>query len=169
MRLNILNRKSLLLVAVVVSLVAVTLGIISRSGQAVAQPGFSNASLQGTYAFVTDGGSPTEATFGLLVVDGNGNITSGNLTLNVPRSVLVPGATGRTTVPAVVTSGSYTINANGTGSTSAMASIPGQVLTRNYDLLVTEADGSTALELQAIQIEPTLGGGLGYFALKKIR
>ncbi len=172
MKFGLSRRNSFLVLAATISVVLVTVIGVARWGAndtARAQAPFSNATLKGTYAFVTAGGSPTEAAYGLIVADGNGNITSGKLTLNVPRSVLVPGAAGRTTVPATVTSGSYTVNADGTGSASATASIPGQILTRNFDTTIVELDGAVAKEVALGQIEPTLGGGLGYYALKRVR
>lgn len=169
MRARLLSRKSVLLIAVVISLIGASVAVVPHWGtDAVAQDGFSNASVSGTYAFVTAGGSPTEGTIGVLVADGNGNVTGGTLILNVPRDVLVPGAEGRTQLPAQVASGTYAINADGTGTVSATASIPGQTLVRNFDLVISGTDGSLATECTLSQIEPTLGGGLGFFAIKRI-
>lgn len=163
---KILNRKSLFLMAVVVLLAAVTFGVISRRNQAVAQGGFNNSYLRGTYAFVTAGGSTTEATIGVLTADGNGNITSGSLRLNLPAGAV--GNPERISLPATVTSGTYTINPDGRGRSDATAAIPGATLVRTYDTVITEVDGDVATKVQMVQRENTTAGNLGYFALHRI-
>jgi hypothetical protein len=163
-----INRKPLIVMAVVISLAAAAVVFFARSGsKAVAQGGFNNSYLRGEYAFITAGGSTSEATIGVLVADGAGNITSGSLRLNLP-----PGAVGnpeRVSVPATVVSGTYTINADGTGRSDAVAQIPGSTLVRTYDTVITEVDGDVAEELQMVQRQNTTAGNLGYFALKRIR
>jgi len=98
----------------------------------------------------------------------DGTIRSGVLILNVPTSVIAPGAPGRTTIPATVTSGSYTIGAAGIGSADAMISIPGQTLVRTFGLLVSQVEGPLVTEAYLSQAEPTLGGGLGFFIVKRV-
>lgn len=138
------------------------------SSNAVAQGGrFSNAHLRGTYAFATAGGSPTEATLGYLTADGNGRVTSATLRLNVPTSVLVPGATGRSVVPATG-SGTYTLNPDGTGTAAATVNTAAGTLTRNFELIVSASEGNLATEILAGQRESTLAGGLGYYILKRV-
>ncbi|MCS6807081.1 MAG: hypothetical protein RMM98_06085 [Acidobacteriota bacterium] len=159
------NRKSIALAAFTVALI----------GAAILFTGLNNTSAQGlrlagSYVFMTAGGSTTEATIGVVTFDGNGNITGGALELHIPRSAVAPGQTGRTVIPVQVTGGSYTLNANGTGSTSAVAQAPPPIgtLTRNYSLVVVESTGSVATRLRGVQIEPTVAGNLGYFELVRI-
>ncbi len=161
-----LNRKLLLLVTAVAVLVTAAVSFLPNWGnEAQAKQG---PRLVGTYAVATAAGSPTEGTTGQLVAASDGSITGGILVLNVPRSVLIPGATGRTAVPATVTSGTYTIGPNGLGNADANISIPGQVLVRSFQLLVSQVDGSTVTEAYLSQNEPTLGGGLGFFIVKRV-
>ena len=170
MRLSMLTRRTVFLLAAAISLVAIAVSIVPRwgvSSVSQAQAGFTNASLKGKYAFVTAGGSPAEATLGLLTSDGNGNITNATLRLNVPTSVLQPGATGRSVVPATG-NGTYTVNADGTGTATATVNTAAGVLSRSFEFVISRADGSTATEVQLSQREPTLAGGLGFFALERL-
>jgi len=171
MKLSMLNRKSLLLLAVVLSLVVATVLSVSHwDGSAKAQAGFSAASLRGTYAFITVGGSDIEATLGILVADGMGNITNANLRLNVPASVVQPGAPAgtRAVVPAIGT-GTYTVRADGTGTAAATVDTAAGRLTRNFESVVAAVNSNgIATEVFLTQREATLGGGLGYFALKRV-
>lgn len=171
MNVKLLMRRPLVVLVIMVGLGVVAMSAVSHwndSSVARAQAGFSAASFQGTYAFVTAGGSIDEATLGILVADGNGNITSGSLTLNVPASVLAPGAPGRTVIPATVTQGSYTVNANGAGTATATVNTPGGTLERSFDFVIAQADGSLATEIFLAQREPTLTEELGYFKLKRL-
>jgi hypothetical protein len=123
--------------------------------------------LQGSYSFVTAGGSTTEATIGVVVFDGNGNTTGGTLELHIPRSAVAPGTTGRTAIPVQVMGGSYSLNADGRGTASAVVLAPPPLgtLTRNYSLVVLESVGPLATRLRGVQIEPTVAGQLGYYEL----
>lgn len=166
---KILNRQSLFLMAIVALLTAVAIGVIARRNHAVAQGGFDNSYIRGTYAFVTVGGSTTEATIGVITADGNGNITSGSLRLNLPAGAV--GNPDRISLPATVTSGTYSVNSDGTGRADATAAIPGATLVRTYDLVITDVDedGRVAEEVFMVQRQNTTAGNLGYFALKRIR
>jgi len=158
------------LLAVVLSLVVATVLSVSHwDGSAKAQAGFSAARLRGTYAFVTVGGSDIEATLGTLTADGMGNITNANLRLNVPASVVQPGAPAgtRAVIPAIG-AGTYTVRADGTGTAAATVDTAAGRLTRNFESVVARVEGGVATEVFLTQREATLGGGLGYFALKRV-
>lgn len=168
MRISMLNRKSLLLVVVIVSLVVAAALSVARWGTNDLAQAQGPPRLQGAYAVATAAGSPTEGTIGRLVANADGTLSGGVLILNVPTSVIAPGAPGRTTLPATVTSGSYTLGPNGIGSADAMISIPGQTLVRTFGLLASRVDGSVVTEAYLSQAEPTLGGGLGFFVLTRV-
>ena len=76
-----------------------------------AASGFTNASLSGGYAFGVLGTSGTQAQAGsgVAVADGNGNITSGDETLNI----------GGTVSCHATLTGTYSVNTNGTGTATA--------------------------------------------------
>src|SRR5208282_5009362 len=80
----------------------VCLGAASAFAHRNHSPGFSNASLAGTYAASFEG---TVAGTGTLVSDGNGNITGGTETVDDGTNVCV-GTLG----------GTYSVNPDGTGA-----------------------------------------------------
>jgi hypothetical protein len=163
------NRKSFVLVVVVLALVGAMVTMLPRLGGKNSAQAQQGPTLRGTYGFFTAGGSPTEAALGRLVADGNGNLTASSIILNLPTSVLVPGAPGRRSIPVAVTGGTYTVNADGTGESSATIQIPGQAPQgRSYDLLVTQVDNGVVTEAYLAQREFTTGGGLGYYRLKRV-
>jgi hypothetical protein len=101
---------------------------------------YSQASLNGTYAFVLSGqdGGGFFTRAGSFTANGSGTITAGVQDLN---SGIVPGAT---TLP--ITGGTYTINSNGKGTLSLIDSVEtiqvSIVLTSTSAGLMTETDGS---------------------------
>jgi len=76
-----------------------------------AASGFTNATLSGGYAFgvVGTSGIQAQAGNGVAVADGNGNITSGDETLNI----------GGTMSCHATLTGTYSVNTNGTGTATA--------------------------------------------------
>ena len=97
-------------------------GTIVNPTPVQAQSGYSSASLSGTYTITMLAGSNGAFSspipfMGTLVLDGNGNITSGNIieAASTYGSSAVPGTT--TTCPITAT-GTYTLGNNATGSAS---------------------------------------------------
>jgi hypothetical protein len=86
---------------------------------------YSAASLQGSYAVLVNYGSAVAIGLQVQVLDGKGNLTRTG-TLNQPTA---GSATGARTIGTVSSTGTYTVNCNGTGT-----------ITR----LVTKPDGTTA-------------------------
>ncbi len=107
---------------------------------------FSNASLNGQYAFVTNGESFTGgfspvplSRVGTFIADGAGHITGGVEDTNAP---------GNVNLPAAITGGSYTVNADGRGFVTlqfSQASIDfGITLTSTNDgLLIDETSNAS--------------------------
>jgi hypothetical protein len=105
--------------------------------------GFTNASISGGYAFGISGtavNSP-EAGSGVVTADGNGNITSGEETVNI----------GGISCHATLT-GTYSVNANGTGiatvtATPDAASVAKGCIGGTGDLSLAIANGGAGLIL----------------------
>lgn len=112
---------------------------------------YSNASLNGTYAFVTSGqvasfsgGFPTQAPFvrtGSFVADGQGRILGGfddvNLIINNGGVSL-----GGSPTSGAISGGSYTVNADGRGTMNLQVSSGGFAATINFGIVLTStSDG----------------------------
>lgn len=159
------NRTSITLAVLTVALIGAVIAFTPGSDTSA-----QGLRVQGTYAFVTAGGSTTEATIGVVTFDASGNATGGTLELHIPRSAVAPGQPGRTVIPVQVVGGTAALSADGKGTASAVADAPPPIgrLTRNYSLVVLESSGGVATRLRGVQIEPTVAGNLGYFELVRI-
>lgn len=121
--------------------ILVMLGIFSTQAvMANSSQNFTNASLNGTYAYVNDIGDV--ASLGPIKFDGNGGLIV-DIIANLPCTN--PGSTCSRTIndlPPVV-NGTYSVAANGTG----VLTIPFSVGTVKYDFIISETEkkGSTLL------------------------
>ena len=136
----------------------------SGGGQAIPPPppagNFSNASLNGQYAFVTSGEVLTGTTFGPIArvgsftADGQGHITGGVEDVN---------ADGQLSNAVAITGGSYTVHADGRGFvnlTFAQSSIDlGITLTSTSDgLLIDETSNSSQISTGSGNFTKQTGG-----------
>jgi hypothetical protein len=72
---------------------------------------YTLAGLQGSYAIIGNYGANVAMSLGMRVFDGNGNVT-GSAIINEPTA---GSTTGARTIVATTTTGTYTVNCDGTG------------------------------------------------------
>jgi hypothetical protein len=135
---------------------------------APAPAGFSNASLQGSYALVGIGDSHIAASIGVVTFDGTGKAT-GSLTLNGPAP-----DRGRKIVR-ISSAWAYTVNADGTGTATVIETFPdGTTFTGHHDFVITQAAAGSAggvklaLDLFSILREPGVAAQLVTFGLRRL-
>lgn len=132
-------------------------------GGSVATPpppvgGFTNASLKGQFAFVTNGevidtsGTETPlARTGSFIADGNGNITSG------VEDVAEPGVPAN--VDIAITGGTYTINADGRGTLTLNVTSGGVPATLNFGIVLTSANNGLLMDETSTSSQASTGSG----------
>ena len=126
------NRR---LLAGLTLLIGSTVCVGSIYAQAGDERIYSVASFRGDYAVVGTGGANVAGLLGTIASDGQGNV-SGSALANLP------GSSSRTLVQ-ITYSGTYTINADGTGVLTLTVNLPsGRTATGTVDLLITEATRS---------------------------
>jgi hypothetical protein len=132
-------------------------------GGSVATPpppvgGFTNASLKGQFAFVTNGevintsGTETPlARTGSFIADGNGNITSG------VEDVVAPNAAPNLDI--TITGGTYTINADGRGTLALNVTSGGVSSTINFGIVLTSANNGLLMDETSTSSQASTGSG----------
>ncbi len=137
----------------------------SSSPAAVAPPsgGFSASNLNGTYVFSSTGVDASGqflAIAGTLVANGSGGITGGTI------DIVGPDITPSSPVAQPITSGSYSVTADGRGQAKLGAVTLDFVLTSNSHGLVTEFDGngsgSGTIDLQSTVTLAQLSGSYAF-------
>ena len=130
-------------------------GDSAKASSSSAKIEYSEASLQGRYAFVNQVGS-IASSFGTLTFDGSGNILDGSATGNT----IIRNAAGRldSMVFPFPFTGSYTLNGDGLGTATFIATLPnGATKTSVFDMVVTEVEKIngrwTVTELRAFSRE----------------
>jgi hypothetical protein len=97
---------------------------------------FTVASLQGSWALVTDYGANVARAFGQRVIEANGNFTA----VFVQNSPTPGSTTGERTISTGTQVGSYSVNCDGIGTvTRVLTSSTGIVTTQIDDVLITAA------------------------------
>jgi hypothetical protein len=126
------NKRSLFVPAALVSF-----GLIGTSAAKADEARcYTLASLNGTYAIVTDYGDHVAQALAVRYFDGNGNMT-GTFLINAP---VVGSATGARTLTTGTQVGTYTVNCDGTGViTRVLTTSTGTTVTQTDDLLITKA------------------------------
>ena len=126
--------------------------LLFLAAAAFAQGGFSTASIRGTYAVTGTVGANAGAVVGSCTMDGAGGFECA-FTANLP------GENGGRQVFPVTSSGSYTVNADGTGTVHEIELLPdGSTNEVNQDYVITDAirlgSFSLATELRGVFREP---------------
>jgi hypothetical protein len=132
-------------------------------GGSVATPpppvgGFTNANLNGQYAFVTTGevfalGATTAtslARVGSFSADGNGNITGGMEDVN---------AFGTANTAISITGGSYTINADGRGTLTLNLTSGGVPSSINFGIVLTSTSDGLMIDETSTSTQASTGSG----------
>lgn len=155
---------------VLVGLSVLTAAWLESSGEgAKAGPGFGDESLRGSYALVGIGGSHDAASVGITRFDGAGKARR-RLVLNERD----PNGGGRAivTIPAT---GTYHVNADGTGWAAFVNKLPDGSEDRfTFDLVITEAERGGAgrfhlgTRLHMVQREPGIAATLVVFDLSRL-
>jgi hypothetical protein len=97
---------------------------------------YTVASLQGSYAVLVNYGASVAIGLQTEVLDGKGNLTRSGV-LNQPT---VGSATGARTIGTVTSTGTYTVNCNGTGTITRVVTKPdGTTAPAVDDFVITEA------------------------------
>jgi hypothetical protein len=97
---------------------------------------YTLASLQGSYAVLVNYGASVAIGMQTQVLDGKGNLTRTGV-LNQPT---VGSATGARTIGTVTSTGTYTVNCNGTGTITRLVTKPdGTTAPAVDDFIITEA------------------------------
>jgi hypothetical protein len=124
---------------------------------------WSLATLNGEFALVGTYGANVARLLGTYVVDGQGNL-SGSGRINLP------GPGGQRVIVDISFEGTYTVEADGTGTTSLMVTLPGgATLQTTTDFVVTKSTRlrgvRVATEIASAQREPStvLGGAFVTF------
>jgi hypothetical protein len=121
------------------------LALMGSHGVAASEAGFTLASLQGAYAGVTTIGHNVGSATAVSTFDGEGNF-SGSGVLNIPS----PG--GQRLIIPITYTGTYTVNANGSGTAALTVTLPdGGELRLNDDVVITQATRH-GRQLQATQV-----------------
>jgi len=121
--------KSIIAGACLAGLLALT----SSHGQAAGEVGFTLASVQGAYANVTTLGHNVGSIATVSTFDGEGNF-SGSGILNIPSPA------GQRLIIPVTFVGTYTVNADGSGTWALTANLPdGREFRLNDDVVITQA------------------------------
>jgi hypothetical protein len=108
-------------------------GLTDSHGVAARETGFTLASLQGVYAGVTTIGQNVGSAAVMTTFDGEGNF-SGSGILNIPSP------SGQRLILPISYVGTYTVNANGTGTSALTVTLPdGTELHLNDDTVITQA------------------------------
>lgn len=146
----------------------------SSTATATARPGFTNASLKGSYALRGIGGANEAASIGVTVFDGAGTAT---------RSLILNEATpeGRDVI-AIKSTGMYTVNPDGTGTAVLANTLPdGSSVNFSFDFVITRVTGSASTssfvwresllgtEVFLMQREPGIAARLVTFELTRLR
>lgn len=117
---------------------------------------FSNASLSGTYAFVTTGEVITSTTetplsrTGSFVADGNGHITAGVEDVN---------SQGTVNAAATITGGSYTISADGRGTLNLNVVSGGFTSTITFAIVLTSINDGIMIDETVSSNQASTGSG----------
>jgi hypothetical protein len=129
---------------------------------------FDNSSLDGAFALVGVGGSHRAASVGVTQFDGAGGLTR-TLLLNEPEAT----GDGRAVIP-ISGTGTYTVNADGTGFASILNQLPGgSTVTFTFDFVITDATPrgngrvAAARTVHMVQREPGLAATLVTFDLTR--
>jgi hypothetical protein len=153
-----------LLLLSLVSAAALWSASCGGGGGSVATPpppvgGFTNASLSGQYAFVTNGevfangaAAPTPvARTGSFMADGSGNITGG------VEDVVEPNALPNLAVP--ITGGSYTVNADGRGTLTLNVASGGVPSSINFGIVLTSTSDGLLIDETSTAAQASTGSG----------
>ena len=148
--------------------------MVRQNASATGRPGFSPASLRGSYALHGVGGPNEAASVGITVFDGAGMATR-SLVLN---AALPPD--GRQVIP-IASTGTYTVNPDGTGTALFENRLPnGSTTTFSFDFVITHAleatsrdsfvwrDALVATEVFMVQREPGIAAQLVTFDLTRL-
>ena len=127
------NKKSSFLVAAVI--LAAFFGASAANAQDTTCP-YTLASLQGSYSVIGHYANDVALALAMDTMDGNGNFTR-KATVNQP---VVGSATGNRTLTSTISTGTYTVNCDGTGViTRALTNLTtGVVTTTVADFVITE-------------------------------
>jgi hypothetical protein len=157
-----------LVLPIVFSALAILAGCSSSSNTAISPPSgkFSNSNLKGSYAFSAFGTDAVGAPFslgGILQANGNGGITGGTIDLNdASLSAALSGV--------AITSGTYTVTADGRGKATLNAgqasAVLDFVLLSNSHALVIRYDGngtgSGTMDVQSNLTQAQLAGSYAF-------
>jgi hypothetical protein len=139
---------------------AALLALTGSHGVAAGETGFTLASLQGAYAGVTTIGHNVGSAAVVSTFDGEGNF-SGSGMLNIPSP------SGQRLIIPITYVGTYTMNANGSGTSALTVTLPdGTELHLNDDSVITQATRhgnrllATQLFSQRRQPSQTVAGNL---------
>jgi len=119
---------------------------------------FTNENIQGSYAFTATAGANVAGALGILTSDGEGNL-GGSAIVNLPK----PDG-GREVISQSI-NGTYTVNADGTGSAALTVTLPDDsTIEENIDFVITKVKkikgDKLAIELRGIEREAVEPGGL---------
>jgi hypothetical protein len=104
--------------------------------------GFTNESVQGTYAMETVTGANNGCTIGLYTADGNGNFT-GSAIMNVP-GLFLP----KRMRLEITSTGTYDVNSDGTlVGTSTFTTSDGSEVTVHFDAIIKKAEVVDGIKL----------------------
>ena len=171
------SRRSNLRILALSSLAGGLAGALAFFGtstvSAAARPGFTNASLSGSYALRGTGGANEAASVGVTVFDGAGRATR-SLVLNQAAPE------GRQVI-AITSTGTYTVNPDGTGTAVLANTLPGgSSVTFSFDFVITQVTDTVprrpllwresllATEVFLMQREPGIAAQLVTFELTRL-
>ena len=145
----------------------------ASTAAAGARPGFSNASLDGLYALRGTGGDNEAASIGVTIFDGAGKATR-SLVLNAAAPE------GREVIT-ITSTGTYSVNPDGTGTALFANSLPdGSSVTFSFDFVIRQAadtvprrpllwrESLLATEVFLMQREPGIAAQLVTFELTRL-
>jgi hypothetical protein len=110
-------------------------GLLSTANAAEPQC-YNRASLQGSYAIITNYGDHVAKAFGRRYYDGNGNFT-GSFVINQPKA---GSTTGERSLVSGTQTGTYIVNCDGTGVVTRVTTLSdGTTTTQADDFIITAA------------------------------
>ena len=168
MRESLLQRgRTISPIIVVLTILASTPALIAQAAAVGAHYAYSVSSIQGDYAVVNHYGEGGHLALGIgtMQFDGRGNL-QGTLLLNRPTP------TGTRELVPLTTTGTYTVNADGTGILLLKVTLPdGTTKTATEDFVITRTEwirgGLVATGIVDEQREPSLVLGNGVFVTQE--
>ena len=133
-------------------------GLSASATVTVSAPAFSNASLNGQYAFSLK--DPTDSVFvaGSFVADGNGDLTQGILDFiseQNPANLLSSGSSAGTGTDVAFT-GSYQIGVDGRGTLAFVSSLPPNELPSSYNFVMVSTNEGRMVSTNVVWVSGAL-------------